>query len=311
MRRKHDNGYFHFTRKERNGIIVLLCIIILLICLPYFYPLLPNHKKVKDNRYAADIATLEAMRADSSKRFQPYKEKFREGSRFSYNPSNISAGTLFYFDPNVISAEDWKRLGVKDKTIVTIQNYLSKGGRFRQPDDIKKIWGLSFVADRLMPYVKIREQTTADGNMPKRDYKSAYTKKAYEPIDVNDADSTTFTRLPGIGAGLSRRIIKYREKLGGFYSADQVAETFGLPDSTYHKIRPSLNIGSHAIKKININIATADELKAHPYIRYLLAKVIVEYRNQHGVYTSPSDIKHIMLVNDSIYKKLSPYLSVE
>ena len=311
MRRKHDNSYFHFTRKERNGIITLLCIIVILVSLPFFYPLLLSHKKVKDNRYAPDIAMLEAMRADSSKLYQSSKEKFREGNRYLYKSHNASAGALFYFDPNLIPVADWKRLGVKDKTIAIIQNYLSKGGRFRQPDDIKKIWGLSYLADRLLPYVKIGEQPAADDNMPKHEFKSVYAKKVYEPIDINNADSSSFTRLPGIGAGLSRRIIKYRERLGGFYSEDQVAETFGLPDSTYQKIRPSLNIGQKTVKKININTATADELKAHPYIRYLLAKLIVEYRNQHGVYTSPSDIKHIMLVNDSSYKKIFPYLTVE
>lgn len=314
MRRKYDNSYLHFTRKERNGIIVLLCIILLLILIPFFYPLIFNDKIITDDRYVGDITNLKARQADSSKRsYASFDEEYQPSSPASYKDHRTSISVeLFYFDPNTISAADWKRLGVKEKTIATIQNYLSKGGKFREPRDIKKIWGLNdYLAERLLPFVRI-SNPAAFKDITTIEYKIEYPiKKDYQPIDINDADSGSFVRLPGIGARLSQRIINYREKLGGFYSADQVAETFGLPDSTYRKIRPSLNIGEKPVNQININTATLDELKAHPYIRYHLANSIVQYRQQHGIYGSIGDIRHIMLVNDSIYKKVSPYLAVE
>jgi len=307
MRRKHDNSYLHFTRKERTGIIVLFFIILLLILTPYFYPWFYNDKVIPDDRYISEIANLKETQDDSSERSY-YTDEYKS----SYNQKNQPSvdHELFYFDPNTISAADWKRLGIKGKTINTIQNFISKGGKFREAGDIKKIWGLNErLAQRLMPFVRI--SNTVSKNDHKPEYKNEYPKKSFQAVDINDADSLSLVLLPGIGPKLSQRIIKYREKLGGFYSADQVAETFGLADSTYRSIRSSLSIGQRPVNKININIAALEELKAHPYIRYHLANVIVQYREQHGKYGSVMEIKHIMLINDSIYKKISPYLSVE
>jgi competence ComEA-like helix-hairpin-helix protein len=68
---------------------------------------------------------------------------------------------------------------------------------------------------------------------------------------------------------------------------------------------------SKAIKKININSASVDEMKSHPYIRYNIANAIFQYRQQHGNYHSVEEIKKIMTINDEIYNKASPYLTVE
>jgi competence protein ComEA len=73
--------------------------------------------------------------------------------------------------------------------------------------------------------------------------------------------------LPGIGSKLSQRIIAFRNKLGGFYSVEQVGETYRLPDSTFQKIKPKLILGNNNVKQININAASIDEMKAHPYLR--------------------------------------------
>jgi len=120
-----------------------------------------------------------------------------------------------------------------------------------------------------------------------------------------------FISLPGIGSKLAARIVAFREKLGGFYKVEQVAETFALPDSTFQKIKSRLIISHVDIKKLNINIATIDELKAHPYLRYNIANAIVQYRTQHGNFSSISDIKKIMMITEEIFNKAAPYLSVK
>jgi competence ComEA-like helix-hairpin-helix protein len=109
-------------------------------------------------------------------------------------------------------------------------------------------------------------------------------------IDVNNADTTAFISLPGIGSKLAARIITFREKLGGFYSVEQIGETYGLPDSTFQKIKQWLKLDNLSVKKININTATVDEMKAHPYIKYGLANPIVAYRNEHGAFSKIEDI---------------------
>ena len=87
-----------------------------------------------------------------------------------------------------------------------------------------------------------------------------------------------------------------------------MAETFALPDSTFQKIKTYLVLTNTAVKKININTATADEMKIHPYIRYNLAQAIVQYRTQHGDFKTIEDIKKIMMMTDDSYSKLAPYL---
>ena len=117
--------------------------------------------------------------------------------------------------------------------------------------------------------------------------------------------------MPGIGSKLAQRIINFRSKLGGFYKTEQVAETFGLPDSTFQKIKSRLSISSSTIKQLNINTATVDELKTHPYIRYNIANAIVQYRAQHGNFAAVADIKKIMTVTDEMYNKVAPYVTVQ
>lgn len=100
----------------------------------------------------------------------------------------------------------------------------------------------------------------------------------------------------------------FREKLGGFYSINQVSETFGLPDSTFQKVKVYLEIKNHELRKININEATIDELKAHPYIKWNLANPLIAYRNEHGAFSSIEEIKKIPSVSNELFTKIAPYL---
>jgi competence ComEA-like helix-hairpin-helix protein len=207
------------------------------------------------------------------------------------------------------------RLGVREKTEITIQKYISKGGKFYKPEDIKKIWGLSKTdVARLLPYVSIPKSTKEYPQYAKKEYpeKSAsYTPHVIQKIDVNLADTAAFIALPGIGGKLSKRIISFRDKLGGFYSVEQVGETYLLPDSTFQKIKPYLFVSNSSLKRININTASVDEMKAHPYIKYNMANAIFQYRQQHGNYISVEQIKKILIITDEIYQKAAPYLSVK
>lgn len=223
-------------------------------------------------------------------------------------PEKPAAPTeLFYFDPNTLSAEGWQKLGLKEKTIGTIQNYLSKGGKFKNAGDIKKIWGIKpLLAEQLVPFVKIPGTPTAEKRLNGNNAPPFPRQPVL--IDANSADSAAFISLPGIGPGYAKRILKFRERLGGFYSADQVGETFGLPDSTFQKVKKFIKVNRENLRKININSATNDELKQHPYIRWQMANMIIEYRQQHGKFNTVADLKKLMQVTDEWYDKVLPYL---
>jgi competence ComEA-like helix-hairpin-helix protein len=317
MLKKYQQGYLSFTRKEKNGIIAILTVVLLLIVIPFLYPFFFKNNSISKEALNGDMDSLKIFMADSSKKV--YKNY--DNNSPNYYPSNDKPAennlkeALFYFDPNTLSVDGWERLGVKEKIANNIQKYISKGGKFREPDDIKKIWGLrpEFV-ERILPFVKI----VPSANAPQYENKTypayptkQYEKKQVQPVNINQGDSVAFVDLPGIGPSYAKRIINFRNRLGGFYAVDQIAETFGLPDSTFQKIKPFLQMDIATIKKININTTTMDELKAHPYIRYQLANLIIQYRTQHGPYKNIEDIKKIMVVDDDLFKKIAPYLTIQ
>jgi competence ComEA-like helix-hairpin-helix protein len=217
---------------------------------------------------------------------------------------------LFNFDPNVLAVENWQKLGVREKTIATIQNYLHKGGHFYKPEDLKKIYGiLPDEYTRLEPYIRIA--TTSPANTKAALKNETFSNKPrYTLVDINTADTSAFVALPGIGGKLALRIVNFRDKLGGFYSVDQIAEIYGLPDSSFKKIKPFLKLEITPVKKFNINSASKDEMKSHPYIKWNLANAIVEYRNQHGNFSSIEDLKNISLITPDVFDKIKFYLAL-
>ena len=317
---KEKYSYLHFTKKEKAGTFTLLIIIGSLIALPFLYALIKPAKAFEDNAFANDIALLKMNEVDSSTR-KSYTNNYPQNNddyRMTNNGRATSVkGERFNFDPNTLSEEGWIKLGIKPKTAASIQKYISKGGSFKSAEDLKKVWGLSpALVNELMPYVTIKE-------VPGKKYKEyenyssqtiyekkEYPKKVIVAVDINTANAEAWIALPGIGEKLAQRILNYKEKLGGFYEVAQIKELYGLPDSTYQKILPYLNLQTAEVKKININTATLDELKMHPYIRYSLANAIVEYRRQHGPYASVATLKNIMIITDEILMKMAPYLVV-
>lgn len=314
--------YFTFTRGNRIAILAILCITIGVFFLPDALSKSTSSKQVvNDTDWIAAMKKIEQKEDDNSSNFTNYNENNSSNYQYDRNSNKYypkSKGELFYFDPNTLTAAGWKKLGLRDKTIGTILNYVSKGGKFRKPEDLSRIYGLfPNEFERIEPYIKIESTGTQSynnenlENKPQNNTAPKTYASRYSIIDINTADTTALISLPGIGSKLSARIISFRDKLGGFYSINQVGETFALPDSTFQKIKQYLKLETASLRKININTATIDELKAHPYIRYQLAKPIIAYRNQHGNFAAIEDIKKIMVVTDEIFIKIAPYLSVQ
>jgi competence protein ComEA len=130
-------------------------------------------------------------------------------------------------------------------------------------------------------------------------------------IFFSESDSVTLQIVPGIGASSAGRIIKYRERLGGFHSPEQLNEIFGLTPEVIAKIWEYFEFDSKVYRKINLNHLELDQLSKHPYISYQEAKVLLAYRKQHGRFTSEEDLMKIKIFRKEWVDKLTPYLSFE
>jgi DNA uptake protein ComE-like DNA-binding protein len=242
----------------------------------------------------------------------------------------------FIFDPNTIPEEEWKRLGLSDRVIQTIFHYLGKGGHFHKAEDLKKLYGLKNADyERLFPYVRINKENKErisgiryaipllpekkevpknaefpEKNTDKSQSGLTHVQKLLQVTDINLADSLTWIQLPGIGPKLASRIIHFREKLGGFFQVEQVGETFGLPDSTFQKIKPVLRAQPVSLILLDLNQADPQSLQSHPYIRWQLAKAIVAYRQQHGGFRNIDELLQLALMDSSKLNRLKPYLTI-
>lgn len=129
-------------------------------------------------------------------------------------------------------------------------------------------------------------------------------------IELNSADTVSLIQLRGIGPVFSRRIVKYRQRLGGFVCKEQLLEVFGMTDTLYRKIEPNIVVDPSLLVKINLNAASVEELKSHPYLSYYQAKAIVSYRQKAGPFQSIQDLLKVSLIDEETYRTLSPYLEL-
>jgi DNA uptake protein ComE-like DNA-binding protein len=129
-------------------------------------------------------------------------------------------------------------------------------------------------------------------------------------LDINEADSIELERLPAIGEKLSSRIIRYRERLGGFIQLSQLKEVYGLNDSAYQIIFPLLKIDkNYKPKQIDINKAEYIDLRKHPYTNNNFIKIVLAYRKLHGNFSGQVDLEKVEQIDKVLLDKLGPYLS--
>jgi len=140
-------------------------------------------------------------------------------------------------------------------------------------------------------------------NFPKKD--------ASVIVELNSADTTELKKLKGIGSGFAKRIIKFRELLGGFVKKEQLLEVFGFDQEKYDAISSQLTVDISKVRKININSASVEDLRKHPYIDKKTSTKIFWQRINHGNYKEVAEILKLQLADEQLFSKLAPYLTVE
>ena len=130
-------------------------------------------------------------------------------------------------------------------------------------------------------------------------------------IELNSADSAKITGLKGIGPSFARRIVNYRNRLGGFINKEQLKEVFGMDDDRYAEMQAQVSVDPSQIKKIHINKVDLDGLKHFPYLTFKQINAIVQFREQHGDYASLNDLRNIAILNNEILRKIGPYIDFQ
>lgn len=152
-----------------------------------------------------------------------------------------------------------------------------------------------------------------DGGEPEGSPPSSQVVAKNKPllVDLNEADTLTLQMLHGIGPAFARRIVRYRERLGGFYRVEQLREVYGMTDDRYLPLLPHLTLQTDSLRRIPVNHVTIKELMRHPYIDPYLARDIIRWRDQGHPYRSVDDLRLVATMDDSTLTRLAPYLSFE
>ncbi|MBP7821479.1 MAG: helix-hairpin-helix domain-containing protein [Saprospiraceae bacterium] len=240
--------------------------------------------------------------------------------------TSSSKYNLKAFDPNTATEEELISLGIPTFTSKVIVKYISKGGKFKSADELSKIHSMTpELLEKLKPYIVISTPTPTSNTAAfiKNEVEKPtqistnpqiFAKKSNHDININTATIDDWMSLKGIGKSYAQRIIDYKNKLGGFYDINQVAEVSYFPDSVFQSIKPFLkntDYQNYIVNKININTATVEELDKHYLINNKEAKAIVNYRNQHGNYKSVNDLKQVIAINSASFEKFKNYIKVD
>lgn len=298
-------NYFNFNKGERVGIMVVIALIIIILAFPYMIKV-----TVKDNtdeylQFEKDILAFEnslknAEDSANAARMLDFQQMDKSVARQKLTP--------FIFNPNLLPSELWSKMGLKDWQIKVIKKYEAKGGQFYKKEDFKRMFCISpSEYEILEPFISIPEQKS---EYAERKYDNKEVKKKMV-IDLNNADSVTLLSLYGVGPSFAKRIIKYRNLLGGFYSKEQLLEVYGFDQEKLDKIDSYCEVTPGKITRININTVRTDELKKHPYMDYYTAKAIVDQRIILGRFTKMDQIKTIPLIHEDLFNKIQHYFVLE
>lgn len=288
-------AFFGLSRRETQGFLILLPLMLLSVFIVPSYHLWQTRKKQDFSEEQKKLDSLLAHWTWEEKQDSIFQE---------------AEHVLFTFNPNTATKEDFVRLGFSINLTNRINNYRSKKGRFIIKSDLLKIYGMdSSLYKRLFAYIDLPEARVYENSELHKPKETVLLSN--EKFDVNLADTTQLIKVYGIGSKLSQRIIKYRNQLGGFISMDQLREVYGLDTAVVNELNRKAFIASDfQPEKIDLNAATEKELSTHPYIKYSLAKAIAAYRFQHGNFTSVEDLKKIALVDESFYNRIKSYLTL-
>ena len=196
-------------------------------------------------------------------------------------------------------------------SVIIIVNIIRNPWNPPVPDDSLDTDSLVHVPDTFRRTVYIRDTVRRKWyvwdtvRVEVKSVRYAAKSRPLEPLDLNTLDSTGLVQLPGIGPATAIKIIRYRERLGGYTQISQLTEIEGLPDSL---MKWFIITDTIPVSRIAVNKATLAELRRHPYIDFYQARAIVEFRNERGTIKSPEQLSFLEEFTAQDLIRLKPYL---
>jgi competence ComEA-like helix-hairpin-helix protein len=274
--------FFEFSKRERRGIIVLLCLILVLIVTNLVVNYRINKKQIDFSEFEKEIDEWYA----------------------SDTAINISEVELFYFDPNTASREQFLQLGIPDFVADNIISYRKKGGKFKNPNDFARIYGLEpEIFDILHPYISI-QQNSRNSYKQKSNTDTEYELKDFNPNTASKNELLSIGFKPYIAGNL----IKYRNSGAVFYKKSDLLKLYGMDSIFYIKIEPYIVIDTTNIISdieedidelliIEINAAEANDLMKIKGIGAVYSDRIIKYRNLLGGFVSVNQLTEVYGIN--------------
>ena len=292
--------YFLYSRRERNGIIILLAIILIIIIAYLLLPFVNINKEFNYKEYESKLKDFEKSLKPLNKQ-KLYDVKENSGIDYKNQPE------LFGFNPNTANRTDLKKLGFSEHVIRNIIKYRNKGGYFHKQEDLLKIYGMdTSLFYRIAPCIYLNQNDTNSMSVEEYGYNTA--TEYYKDININKADRHMISELLGIEDLLSERITKYRNLLGGFTSKNQFNEVYGIKKKQYYLIANNVFIDTTSIRKININKTDEQTLSKHPYLNKYYAKAIMKYKNYAGEIKNINELSVNNILPENIFCQIKPYL---
>jgi competence protein ComEA len=308
MKKNQVHHPFYIPKGERNGILIfLICSVSIIIGLQMYTAI--KSAPVIINSGSPQTETLSEKK---------YTTKTKKTNQNKTSKSSQKRQT-FAFNPNTISYDSLKLLGFSAFAAKNLLNYRNKGGKFKTKEQLYKIYGTdSLLIKHLEDHINLQagavKNISAESTSPSSKNSSFVDdapKKTVHIVEINSADSAALVSIRGIGPFFAKKMIKMRQRLGGFSSAGQLTECNILPDSVFQKISPFITVDDSKMEKIPLNQASYKTLIQHPYFDENLVKVILNYRENHGPFTSPHQLKNIKILNKEKYEKIIKHFSFD
>lgn len=284
-----EQSHFRFNKQERSGIFFLLLFIAVLQGIHYFLGSRTDSANKLLALNGAEQAQLDSLR----------------------NVEMLHSEKIFPFNPNYISDYKGYQLGISTEQLDRLHEYRNQGRFVKSAAEFQEVTQISdSLLQILSPYFKFPEWNDKTPAFQKQTARQSNIESV-EVLDLNSATAQDLTQIRGIGPTLSARIIKFRDRLGGFLVEEQLYDVYGLESEVVSRALERFQVKTvPTIEKMDINTASAEELAKLVYINFELASEIVAHRNQNGPFSKLDEIRNVTSFPIERFERIKLYLTL-